>query len=97
MVIAKKQSAVFLVSISDMQKFSVQLFGKCYEIEPLLNGTFCIHKDDMKIGTIYPEPGKLDLEWKTKDELEEGFVAQLGKLIAEHDLEIQFYKLMLTK
>ena len=69
-----------------MENFNVQLLEKNYTIEPQENGTFRIFEGEEKIGVIYPEPGDLAIEWKTMDDLEEGFVTQIGELISEHNM-----------
>ena len=69
-----------------MEKFEIQLLDKTYGIEPQDNGTFRVLEGVEKIGLIYPEPGTLGIEWKTMDQLEEGFVSQLGELISEHEM-----------
>lgn len=69
-----------------MEAFTVQLLDKQYEIEPQENGTFRIVDGEEKIGVVYPEPGTLAIEWKTMDELEDGFVAQIGELISEQQI-----------
>jgi hypothetical protein len=67
-----------------MQTFNIQLQDKNYGVEPQENGTYRILDGEEKIGVVYPEPGTLGVEWKTMDELEPGFVAQLGDLISEN-------------
>ncbi len=69
-----------------MEPFKVQLLDTNYDIDPQDNGTFRILEGDQKVGVVYPEPGTLGIEWKTMDELEEGFVDQIGELISEHEL-----------
>ena len=68
----------------DMQTFDLQLVDQKYTIEPQENGTYRIFAGEEKLGVIYPEVGEFGTEWKTMDELEEGFVAQIGELISEH-------------
>ncbi len=70
-----------------MENFEVQFLGKQYSVEPQDNGTFRIMDAGEKIGVIYPEPGDLAIEWRTMDELEPDFVAQLGELISEHNTD----------
>jgi len=70
-----------------MENFEIQLLEKRYGIEPQENGTFRIMDAGEKIGVIYPEPGDLAIEWRTMDELEPDFVAQLGELISEHNID----------
>lgn len=69
-----------------MQPFEVQLPDKTYQIEPQENGTFRVLDGEEKIGVIYPEVGEQGTEWKTMDELEEGFVSQIGELISEQHM-----------
>ena len=69
-----------------MQPFEVQLPDKTYRIEPQENGAFRILDGEEKIGVVYPEVSELGTEWKTMDELEEGFVSQIGELISEHHM-----------
>lgn len=70
-----------------MEQFNVQLLDKTYGVDPQENGTFRIFEGEEKLGVIYPEPGDLAIEWKTMDDLEADFVAQLGELISEHNME----------
>jgi len=70
-----------------MENFEIQLLDKSYGVEPQDNGTFRILDAGEKIGVIYPEPGDLTIEWRTMDELEPDFVAQLGELISEHNID----------
>ena len=72
-----------------MEAFNIQLLDKSYSIEPQDNGTFRLMDNGEKIGVIYPEPGDLAVEWRSMDGLEEDFVAQVGELIAEHNLKDQ--------
>ena len=69
-----------------MEPFKIHLPDATYVVEPQDNGTFSILEGEEKIGVIYPEPGTMGIEWKTMDELEEGFVGQLGALISEHEM-----------
>lgn len=68
-----------------MENYTVQLTDKSYIIEPQENGTFRILDGEEKIGVVYPEQGDHDIEWKTMDELEEGFVSEIGALISAHN------------
>ncbi|TKC10517.1 hypothetical protein FA048_10050 [Pedobacter polaris] len=70
----------------DMQTFNIQLLEKQYQVEPQDNGTFRILEGEEKIGVVYPEVGKFGTNWRTMDELEEGFVGQIGELISEHQM-----------
>jgi hypothetical protein len=69
-----------------MENFEIQLTGKTYGIEPQENGTFRVMEGEEKIGVVYPEPGTLDIEWKTMDEIGNDFAAQIGELISEHQM-----------
>lgn len=69
-----------------METFNIQLLDKDYSIEPQENGTFRILEDEQKIGVVYPEVGEFGTEWKTMDDLDEGFVSQIGELISEHTM-----------
>ena len=69
-----------------MEEFSVRLLDKSYRIEPQENGTFRVFDKDEKIGVIYPVVADQGEEWETMDELEEGFVSQIGELISEHNM-----------
>lgn len=69
-----------------MENFEIQLLDKTYSILPQENGTFRVMEGAQKIGVVYPEPGELAIEWKSMDELESGFVEQLGELISEHQM-----------
>jgi hypothetical protein len=70
-----------------MEQFEIQLLDVTYTIEPQDNGTFRILEGEEKVGVVYPESGALGIEWKTMDELEEGFVSQIGELISEHEMD----------
>ena len=72
-----------------MEAFNIQLLDKTYGVEPQENGTFRLIEGEEKIGVVYPEPGDLAVEWRSMDDLEEDFVAQIGELIAEHNLRDQ--------
>ena len=67
-----------------MEKFSVQLRGKDYEIEPHDNGTYRIFHGEDKIGVIYPAAEAEYIAWKTMDELEQDFVSHIGELISAY-------------
>lgn len=69
-----------------MEDFEVQLLEKTYVISPQDNGTFRIFDGEEKIGVIYPEVGEDGTQWQTIDELEEGFVNQIGELVSERNL-----------
>ena len=69
-----------------MEKFEVQLVGRIYTIDPQDNGTIRVLDGQEKVGVVYPEPGSLGIEWKTMDEIGDDFAAQLGELIAEHQM-----------
>lgn len=69
-----------------MENFSIQLLDQTYQIEPQENGTFRIFEGEEKIGFIYPEVEEDGTVWKTMDELEDDFVAQIGELVSEHNM-----------
>ena len=68
-----------------MESFGVQLLADRFVIEPQENGTFRVMEGEQKLGVVYPEPGENGVEWKTMDELDVNFVAQIGELISEHN------------
>jgi hypothetical protein len=69
-----------------MKNFEIQLTGKIYGIEPQENGTFRVMEGEQKLGVVYPEPGTLEIEWKTMDAMGNDFAAQVGELISEHQI-----------
>lgn len=69
-----------------MENFNIQLFDQTYQIEPQEKGTFRIFEREEKIGVIYPEVEEDGTVWKTMDELDSDFVAQIGELVSEHNM-----------
>ena len=69
-----------------MESFEIQLLADRFTIEPLENGLYRIMEGENKIGVIFPEPDRDQVKWATQDELEPGFVQQIGELITEHNL-----------
>jgi len=69
-----------------MESFEIQLLEDRFQIEPLENGLYRIMDGDNKVGVIFPEPNGDQVKWTTQDELEEGFVKQVGELITEHNI-----------
>lgn len=69
-----------------MQTFEVQLLQDRFQIEPLDNGVYRIMEGENKIGAIYAEASGDQVKWSTQDELEDGFVQQIGELITEHNM-----------
>ncbi|RZK57709.1 MAG: hypothetical protein EOO87_02200 [Pedobacter sp.] len=69
-----------------MQKFTVQIHEKTLTIQPKESGSFTIIDKGTKLGTIYPEPGDLQLEWRSDDPLKEDFISKIGELITLHNL-----------
>lgn len=69
-----------------MENFSIQLIDQTYQIEPQENGTFRIFEGEEKIGVIYPEVDEDGTVWKTMDDLNPDFVAQVGELVSEHNM-----------
>ena len=67
-----------------MEKFSVQLRGRNYSIDPQHNGTYRVFDGDKKIGVIYPEAEAEHIAWKTMDDLEQDFVSHIGELISAY-------------
>ena len=69
-----------------MESFEIQLLEERFQIEPLENGLYRIMQGENKVGVIFPEPDEDQVKWVTQDELEEGFVRQVGELITEHNM-----------
>lgn len=69
-----------------MENFSIQLIDQTYQIQPQENGTFRIFEGEEKIGVIYPEVDEDGTVWKTMDDLNPDFVAQVGELVSEHNM-----------
>jgi len=69
-----------------MESFEIQLLEDHFRIEPLENGLYRIMEGENKVGVIYPEPDGEQVVWSTQDELEDGFVQQVGELITEHNM-----------
>jgi hypothetical protein len=69
-----------------MESFEIQLLADRFTIEPLENGLYRIMEGENKIGVIFPEPDGDQVTWTTQDELEQGFVQQIGELITEHNM-----------
>ena len=69
-----------------MESFEIQHLANRFNVEPQENGTFRIMEGEEKIGVIYPEPGEDGVTWQTMDDLDQGFVNQLGELISEYNL-----------
>ena len=70
---------------SRMESFEIQLLEDRFRIEPLENGLYRIIEGENKVGVIFPEPDGDQVKWATQDELEDGFVQQVGELITEHN------------
>ncbi|MEJ2880569.1 hypothetical protein [Pedobacter sp. GR22-6] len=68
-----------------MESFEIQLSEDHFIIEPLQNGLYRILEGEIKVGVIFPEPDGDQVKWTSQDDLEEGFVEQVGKLITEHN------------
>lgn len=68
-----------------MESFEIQLSENLFKIEPLENGLYRIMEGENKVGVIFPEHDGDQVKWVTQDELEEGFVQQVGDLITEHN------------
>ena len=69
-----------------MESFEIQLLEDRFKIEPLENGLYRIMAGENKVGVIFPEPDGDQVKWTTQDELEDGFVQQVGELITEHNM-----------
>lgn len=69
-----------------MESFEIQLLEDRFTIEPLDSGLYRIFKGEEKIGVIFAEASGNEVVWTTQDELEDGFVQQVGELITEHNL-----------
>ncbi|TDQ08422.1 hypothetical protein [Pedobacter metabolipauper] len=69
-----------------MKSFDIQLPESLLTIEPQENGTYRVMEGENKLGVIYPEPTDDQVTWNTQDELDPGFVQQIGELITEHNM-----------
>ncbi|MEJ2880975.1 hypothetical protein [Pedobacter sp. GR22-6] len=69
-----------------MESFEIQLLEDRFLIEPQDNGLYRIMDGENKIGTIFAEADGDQVKWNTQDELEDGFVQQIGELITEHNM-----------
>jgi hypothetical protein len=69
-----------------MESFEIQLLEDRLLIEPLENGLYRIMEGDNKVGVIFAEADGDQVKWATQDELEDGFVQQVGELITEHNM-----------
>ncbi|WP_442591374.1 hypothetical protein ACSBL2_09110 [Pedobacter sp. AW31-3R] len=69
-----------------MESFEIQLLEDRFRVEPQDNGVYRILEGENKIGVIYAEAEGDQVRWFSQDELDEGFVQQLGELITEHNL-----------
>ena len=69
-----------------MESFEIQLLQDHFTIEPQENGLYRILEGNNKIGVIYTEADGDQVKWGTQDDLEDGFVQQIGELIAEHNM-----------
>jgi hypothetical protein len=69
-----------------MESFEIQLLEDRLLIEPLENGLYRIMEGDNKVGVIFAETDGDQVKWATQDELEDGFVQQVGELITEHNM-----------
>lgn len=69
-----------------MESFEIQLLEDRFIIEPLDNGLYRIMEGENKIGVIFAEADGDQVKWATQDELEDGFVQQVGELITEHNM-----------
>ena len=69
-----------------MESFEIQLLEDRFQIEPLENGLYRIMEGNNKVGVVFAEPDGDQVRWSTQDDLEPGFVAQVGELITEHNM-----------
>lgn len=69
-----------------METFEIQLLEDRFRIEPLENGLYRIMEGENKVGVIFPEYDGDQVKWTSQDELENGFVQQIGELITEHNM-----------
>ncbi|MHA4893767.1 hypothetical protein ACXZ1K_03370 [Pedobacter sp. PWIIR3] len=69
-----------------MESFDVQLLEDQFTIEPQENGLYRIMEREEKVGVIYTVADGDQVKWTTADELEDGFVQQIGELITEHNM-----------
>jgi len=69
-----------------MEAFEIQLLEDTFTIEPLDNGLYRILEGENKVGVIYADSEGDQVIWATQDELEDGFVQQVGELITEHNM-----------
>ncbi|MES2454820.1 MAG: hypothetical protein V4594_04755 [Bacteroidota bacterium] len=69
-----------------MESFDIQLLEDSFTIEPQENGLYRIMEGENKIGVIYTVAEGDQVQWTTLDNLEDGFVQQIGELITEHNL-----------
>lgn len=69
-----------------MEPFEIQLLEDRFQIEPQENGLYRVMQGEVKIGTVYAQAEGGQVVWTTQDQLEEGFVQQIGELITEHNM-----------
>lgn len=69
-----------------MESFEIQLLQDRFTIEPQENGLYRIMEGENKLGVIYVEAEGDQVKWVSQDELEDGFVQQIGELITEHNM-----------
>lgn len=69
-----------------MESFEIQLLEDRFRIEPLENGLYRIMEGENKVGVVFAEADGDQVKWATQDELEDGFVQQVGELITEHNM-----------
>lgn len=69
-----------------MEDFDIQLLDITYTIHPQQDGSFQVMEGEDQLGTVYPEPGTLEMEWKSTNDMGDDFATQIGELISEHEL-----------
>lgn len=68
-----------------MESFDIQLLQDRFTIEPQENGLYRIMEGENKLGVIYTVADSDQVSWTTLDNLDDGFVQQIGELITEHN------------
>lgn len=69
-----------------MESFEIQLLQDRFQIEPLNNGLYRVMEGENKVGVIFAQADGDQVKWSTQDELDDGFVQQIGELITEHNM-----------
>lgn len=69
-----------------MESFEIQLLQDRFTIEPQENGLYRIMEGENKLGVVYTVAEGDQVQWTTLDDLDPGFVQQVGELITEHNM-----------